>query len=103
MSAITEAIVKMKSRFDSKAAEGRNFVFLFEIEDDENCVIAIKNGQCDITIGSHDNPDVTLIMNLETLEKIMTNELDGMQAFMSGALRIEGDMSLATKFNELFP
>ena len=34
---------------------------------------------------------------------IMTGEVDGMQAFMMGKLRAEGDMMLATKLSELFP
>jgi putative sterol carrier protein len=41
-------------------------------------------------------------MNSETLEGIVSGETDGMQAFMAGQLRAEGDMMLATKLGELF-
>ena len=42
-------------------------------------------------------------MNTETLAGISTGETDGMQAFMGGKLRAEGDMMLAMKLSELFP
>ena len=35
--------------------------------------------------------------------KIVSGETDGMQAFMGGKLRAEGDMMLAMKLSELFP
>jgi putative sterol carrier protein len=41
-------------------------------------------------------------MNSETLQGIVSGETDGMQAFMAGQLRAEGDMMLATKLGELF-
>ena len=34
---------------------------------------------------------------------VMSGEMDGMQAFMMGKLRAEGNMMLATKLNVLFP
>jgi putative sterol carrier protein len=41
-------------------------------------------------------------MSTETLKGIVSGETDGMQAFMAGQLRAEGDMMLATKLGELF-
>lgn len=45
---------------------------------------------------------MTLIMNEETFKGIVSGETDGMQAFMAGQLRAEGDMMLAMKLGELF-
>jgi len=46
---------------------------------------------------------VTLVMDGETLQGIVDGSTDGMQAFMGGKLRAEGDMMLAMKLSELFP
>ncbi len=46
---------------------------------------------------------MTLIMDSETLKGLTTGETDGMQAFMGGKLRVEGDMMLSMKLSELFP
>jgi putative sterol carrier protein len=42
-------------------------------------------------------------MDNDTLQGVMNGETDGMQAFMAGKLRAEGDMMLALKLGELFP
>jgi putative sterol carrier protein len=42
-------------------------------------------------------------MDTETLGGLMSGEVDGMQAFMMGQLKAEGDIMLATKLSELFP
>ena len=41
-------------------------------------------------------------MDTDTLGEIAEGELNGMQAFMAGRLRTEGDMMLATKLSDLF-
>ncbi len=42
-------------------------------------------------------------MDTATLAAVMSGETDGMQAFMEGKLRAEGEMMLALKLGELFP
>lgn len=42
-------------------------------------------------------------MDGDTMKGIVSGETDGMQAFMGGKLRTEGDMMLAMKLSELFP
>jgi putative sterol carrier protein len=43
------------------------------------------------------------VLDSETLKGIVSGETDGMQAFMGGKLRVEGDMMLSMKLSELFP
>lgn len=93
---------QMEQSFNADAAAGLNLVFQFDIEDDATYHLAINDGQCALHEGAHEDPSVTLIMNSETLKGIVSGETDGMQAFMAGQLRAEGDMMLATKLGELF-
>lgn len=93
---------KLKDNFDADAASDIDLIFQFNIEDAENYSLTIKDGKCELVAGDHDDPSVTLIMNTETLNGIVSGETDGMQAFMAGQLRAEGDMMLATKLGELF-
>lgn len=93
---------KLEQNFNPDAASGLDLVFQFDIEDDSNYHLIIKDGNCELKEGAHDDPSVTLIMNSETLQGIVSGETDGMQAFMAGQLRAEGDMMLATKLGELF-
>lgn len=102
MTTVAETIETMKTKFNADAAAGLDLVFQFDIEDGDTYHLLIKDGSCEVVEGAHDAPNVTLIMDSETMVGVMTGELDGMQAFMMGKLRAEGDMMLATKLNELF-
>ena len=45
-----------------------------------------------------DDPDVTMIMeDLEQAKNLFSGELDGTTAYMSGHLKIEGDMQIAMR------
>ena len=45
--------------------------------------------------------DCTLSMRIETLERILSGDLDGTTAFMQGEMTISGDVELAVRLNEL--
>jgi len=99
---VANVFEQLKNNFNADAAAGLDLVFQFNIEDDKPHHLIIHDGQCELKEGEHDDPSVTLIMNSETLQGIVSGETDGMQAFMAGQLRAEGDMMLATKLGELF-
>ncbi|MEN0107472.1 MAG: SCP2 sterol-binding domain-containing protein [Pseudomonas sp.] len=103
MTTVADIAKNMQSKFNSAAAAGLDLVFGFKIEDGEDFFLTVKDGTCDLTTGVSPDANVTLIMNTETLSGITTGETDGMQAFMGGKLRAEGDMMLAMKLGELFP
>jgi len=98
-----QIINNMESKFNPAAAQGLDLVFQFNIEDDDNFFVKVKDGTCDAKKGDAENPNVTLIMDSDTLNGVISGETDGMQAFMAGKLRAEGDMMLALKLGELFP
>ncbi|MCP4882080.1 MAG: SCP2 sterol-binding domain-containing protein, partial [Gammaproteobacteria bacterium] len=50
----------------------------------------------------HDDPDITMMMDVDTLKEVVSGELDGMQAFMGGRLKAEGDVMLGTRLGQLF-
>ncbi|MTI14646.1 SCP2 sterol-binding domain-containing protein [Sansalvadorimonas verongulae] len=103
MANLLEVFDDMKGKFNSDAAAGLDLVFQFDIEDGDTYHLIVKDGACEIVEGANDDPNVTLIMDSATLSGVMSGEMDGMQAFMMGKLRAEGDMMLATKLSELFP
>lgn len=103
MASVAEIIESLNSKFNADAAAGLDLIFQFNIEDGEIYHLIIKDGTCSVVQGENDDANVTLILNSDTLAGIVSGETDGMMAFMSGQLRVEGDMMLATKLGELFP
>jgi len=93
----------MKAKFNPDAAKGLDLVFGFRIDEDKHYNLIVKDGTCELQEGENPDANVTLVMDSETLKGIVSGETDGMQAFMGGKLRAEGDMMLAMKLSELFP
>lgn len=94
---------QMGERFDATAAAGTDAVFQYDISEAGQWSVTVKDDQCTIAEGGADDPTVTLMMDAETLEEVMSGETDGMQAFMSGRIKADGDVMLATKLAVLFP
>ena len=104
MTSVADAVKKMQEKFNPSAAAGLDLVFGFNITDEgKQYALIVKDGTCDLQEGENPDASVTLVTDSETLEGIVSGETDGMQAFMSGKLRTEGDMMLALKLSELFP
>jgi putative sterol carrier protein len=52
--------------------------------------------------GEHPSPRMTLTADSSDYIKIFTGELDGMQAFMQGKIKLAGDLNLAMKLMQMF-
>lgn len=99
---VAKVIEKLPGRFIEKNAEGMNATFQFVLEDDADFYISVENSQCSVIEGEHNDPNVTLIMSSTTMVEVINGERDGMSAFLTGKLRAEGDVMLATKLGKLF-
>ncbi|MFK3795810.1 MULTISPECIES: SCP2 sterol-binding domain-containing protein [unclassified Pseudomonas] len=103
MTSVADAVQAMKAKFDPSAAAGLDLVFGFRIDEEKHFSLIVKDKTCELQEGENSDAQVTLVMDSETLKGIVSGETDGMQAFMQGKLRAEGDMMLAMKLSELFP
>jgi len=102
---VKEAFTKMSEIFNPGIAQGLDVAFQFDItgEGGGNWNVGVKDGACQIQEGSHKAPTVTLTMSCETWLAIVNRELNAMQAFMGGQLKVSGDIMLAQRVSELFP
>jgi len=64
--------------------------------------VTIKDGQCTVNQGSTPAAKLTVRADSNDFIKIFSGQMDGMQAFMQGKLKVSGDMSLAMKLMGLF-
>ena len=62
----------------------------------------VKAGRVDVSRGTHPSPKMTLTADSTDYVKIFTGELDGMQAFMQGKIKLAGDLNLAMKLMQMF-
>ena len=101
---ITDLMSKMPSAFVPEKAQGLDVVlqFIFTGSEPGEWYAEIKEGKVDVRKGSHLNPKMTLTADSEDYIKLFTGQLDPMQAFMAGKLKLTGDLNLAMKMTQFF-
>jgi putative sterol carrier protein len=95
---------EMPSNLNADAAKGLNAVIQFNLSGDGggNYHTVIKDGACTVQEGAHASPNMTLTMTAQDYVDMVMGKLNGQMAFMSGKLKIAGDMGLAMKLQNLF-
>jgi len=62
----------------------------------------IKDGKVEVNRGTHPSPKLPRTAESADYVKMCTGELDGMQAFMQGKIKLAGDLNLAMKLMQMF-
>lgn len=101
---IADLMSKMPGAFIPEKAGPIDAVIQFKFTGSEpgDWFASIKDGVCTTEQGVHDSPKMTLTADSSDYVKIFTGELDGMQAFMQGKLKLAGDLNLAMKLTQMF-
>ncbi len=101
---VADLMSKMPAAFLSEKAPGLDAIIQFKFTGAEpgDWYATIKDGKVDVQQGVHENPKMTLTADSGDYVKIFTGELDGMQAFMQGKLKLAGDLNLAMKLTQMF-
>lgn len=99
-----QAFELMPSRFNKDAAKGLNAVYQFDLsgEGGGKWQVFINNDNCEVKEGAHPSPSITISMTAQDYMDMVSGKLNGQVAFMSGKLRISGDMGLAMRMQSLF-
>jgi putative sterol carrier protein len=100
-----QAVEAMIEKFNPQAAEGMNAVFQWEVVGDGGGIwhIKVADGAAQLFEGRFESPTVSQICSTDLFLAMVNMEVDGMQAFMSGQLKLTGDMMVAQKIYDLFP
>ncbi len=97
---ITELIKQMPANMNSAAAGALQATIQYRITEPMHLVL--NNGECSVHEGTAESPTLTLIISDDNLKAMITGELNGISAFMSGKLKVEGDMMLAQRLPNIF-
>jgi putative sterol carrier protein len=103
-SSCKQVFEQMPSRFRKDAAQGLNAVYQFDLsgEGGGKWQVTINNEKCEVKEGAHASPNTTISMIAQDYLDMVTGKLNPQMAFMSGKLRIAGDMGLALRIQSLF-
>ena len=104
MPTVKETFDAMASRFQPSKATGVNSTIQYDITGDQGGTwhAVIKDGTCAVAEGPAATPNLTLSMSSQDWLDMIGGKLNGQMAFMSGKLKLKGDMGLAMKVGSLF-
>src|SRR4029077_6078740 len=95
---------QMGATLTADSSKGVNATIQFNLSGDNGgqWYVAIKDGKADVQQGTAPSANMTLSMTAQDYVDMITGKLNGQMAFMSGKLKISGDMGLAMKMQTLF-
>jgi len=96
---VNQIISQLGSAIGTKSGLGG--ILKFDFGEPGSVLVDGKSDPNTVTDGEGKNADCTIMVRLETFEKMVKGELDGTSAFMQGKLRVAGDMGLAMKLGPI--
>ena len=91
----------LESRVDTSKTAGMNNSYIFDIEGAGKWKVDVQDGNVTVTEGGED-ADAVITTSAETFEKIASGEQNPTSAYMTGKLKVKGDMGAAMKLQKLF-
>jgi putative sterol carrier protein len=96
-----EFFAQLPSKVDPAKTEGMTNTYVFDVEGVGQWTVAVNDGAVSVSEGAQD-ADCTIVASEETLVKIARGEANPTTAYMTGKLKIQGDMGAALKLQKLF-
>jgi putative sterol carrier protein len=98
---VQEFFSTLASRADTSKTAGMTNSYLFDIEGAGQWHVDVADGSVNVTEGGGD-ADVTISASEETFRRIIAGEQNPTSAYMTGKLKVKGDMGAAMKLQKLF-
>ena len=104
MPTVKETFEAMAGRFRADKASGTTAVIQYDVSGDGGGTwhAVIKDGTCTVNSGSAPNPNLTLAIAGQDWLDMLSGKQSGQMLFMSGKLKVKGDMGLAMKLGSMF-
>ena len=91
----------LETRVDPAKAAGLNASYRFEIDGAGSWLVEVDDGKVSVS-ESEGDADTVISTSSETFMKIANGEQNPTSAYMSGKLKVNGDMGQAMKLQKLF-
>lgn len=101
--AAAEFFAQLESRADPAAIAGVAHSYLFNIEGEGRWLVDVRDGKVTVTASPEsDEADVEFQLSAETFEAIASRAKSPTSLYMSGKLKIDGDIGAALQLQKIF-
>jgi putative sterol carrier protein len=97
----SDFFASLESRTDPSKLAGVNNSYLFDIEGEGLWLVRVANGEVNVTEGTGD-ADVVITTTRDVFERMLRREQNPTTAYMTGKLKVKGDIGAAMKLQKLF-
>jgi putative sterol carrier protein len=101
MTTAREFFEGLEGRIDPAKTAGMSNSYVFEIDGAGTWRVEVDDGKVSVTEGGGD-ADATIAASEETFQQIASGDLNATTAYMTGKLKVRGDMGAAMKLSRLF-
>jgi putative sterol carrier protein len=101
MAGVKEFFDGLESRADASKTAGMTNSYLFDIDGAGKWTVKVADGRVSVNEGGED-ADAVITTSEETFQKIISGEQNPTSAYMTGKLKVKGDMGAAMKLQKLF-
>jgi putative sterol carrier protein len=98
---VQEFFENLESRADPAKTAGMTSSYVFDIDGAGQWRVEVDDGKVTVVDGAGD-ADAVISTSKETFEKIIAGEQNSTSAYMTGKLKVKGDMGAAMKLQKLF-
>jgi putative sterol carrier protein len=98
---VQEFFETLPSRADTSKIADMNNSYGFDIEGAGQWTVKVRDGAVTVADGLEDT-DVTISASQEVFERIISGDQNPTSAYMTGKLKLKGDMGAAMKLQKLF-
>jgi len=91
----------LEARIDPSKTAGMTNSYVFEIDGAGTWKVDVKDGAVSVTEGGGE-ADATIAATEETFQQVASGDLNATTAYMTGKLKVRGDMGAAMKLSKLF-
>jgi putative sterol carrier protein len=102
---LAKVFAGMSESFNPEKAAGQQAVVQYEIgapDGSHEYVMRIADGRCEVDEGRAESPRVTIRIGLADFLRLITGSANGMQLFMTGKLKVSGDLFFAQTYQSWF-
>ena len=99
---VSEFFEGLPSRVDEAKTAGMTNTYRFDVEGAGTWTVDVQDGKVSVAEDGGADPDVTIAASEENFQKLVNGELNPTTAYMTGKLKIKGDMGAAMKLQKLF-